>query len=98
MCVHCDLSLERDQSTTDFETDGVCRGLLFTPPSTSARVQSRVEFADLVVVCALTTLGVTWDYKRVPGWYQVAGTIYESTAAYMYQYMVSTRTRGSPVA
>ena len=41
------LSLARHQSTTDFDPDSACGGPLFTPPSTSARVQSRFEFVEL---------------------------------------------------
>ena len=76
MCVHCDLSLERDQSTTDFETDGVCRGLLFTPPSTSARVQSRVEFAELGGGISSIYQVVVPGATGITGWYQVSGTTY----------------------
>ena len=35
------------KSATDFDPDGVFGGPLLVPPSTSARVQSRVEFVEL---------------------------------------------------
>ena len=48
------VSLERHQSATDFNPGGVCGGPLFSPPLTSARVQSRFEFVKLgTYICAL---------------------------------------------
>ena len=45
--VRLSLSLARDESTNDFETDRVCGGPLFAPPFSSARVQSRVELVEI---------------------------------------------------
>ena len=45
--VHSRLSLERHQSAFDFDPEGVCGGPLFSPPFTSARVQSRFDFMEL---------------------------------------------------
>ena len=85
--MHWDLFLERHHSATNFNHDDVCGSPLFAPPSTSARVQSRFEFVDLVVVCALTTTGVTgitvW-YQRGTSWYNAR---YTRAPEYMYKYI-----------
>ena len=77
-------ALARHQSITDFEKDGVCRGPLFAPPSTSVHVQSRVEFMELGRGMCSNYQGQVLGVTGITGWYQVPGTIYESTV-YMYE-------------
>ena len=84
LCVNWPLSLARHQSTTDFESDGVCGSPVFAHPSTSARVQSRGEFVELGRGMCSNCQGEVPGVTRITGWYQVPGTTYESTV-YMYK-------------
>ena len=47
VCVQWHLYLERHQSATDFDPEGVCGRPIFAPPLTSARLESRFEFVEL---------------------------------------------------
>ena len=49
----------REEITTDFETDGVSEAPYIASPSSSVRVQSRIEFAELGQV--------KWPTCQVPG-------------------------------
>ena len=87
-CVSIDLSPRTPPKHTDFESDGVCGGPLFAPPSTSVRVQSHFEFVELGGMCS-NYRRRHWHYRLVPGWYQlVPRTVYESTVpGIMYEYI-----------
>ena len=88
MCAYWALSLAHHQSSTDSESDGVCRGPLLAPPSTSSRVGNRFSWWRLVMLCALTTTGVTGiTSMHLAG---VPWTIFEST-------VVCTGAKCSPV-
>ena len=83
VCVHWRLSLERHQSTIDFDPGGVCGGPLFAPPFTSARVQSRFEFVELGNMYS-NYQGEVPAVTGITGWCQlVPRTIYESTVRYI---------------
>ena len=58
---------------------------MFAPPSTSARLQSRVEFVELGRGTCSNYQGEVLGVTGITGWYQVPGTIYESTAVHMYK-------------
>ena len=78
-CVHWGLSLARRQSTTDFDTDGVCGSPLFAPRSTSARIQIYFEFVELgcgMDMCS-NYQGEVPVVTGITGWYQVPGSIRE---------------------
>ena len=79
VCVHWGLSLARCQSTTDFDTDGVCGSPLFPPRSTSARIQHHFEFVELGCGMSMCSnyQGEVPVVTGITGWYQVPGSIRE---------------------
>ena len=89
-------ALARHQSTSDFDDDGVCGGPLFALSYTSARVQSRAEFVELGRGMYSNFQGEVPGVTGITGWYQVPGTIYESTA-YMYENIWYVQVPGSLV-
>ena len=97
--VHWGLSLERHQSATDIDPEVVRVGPLFSPPSTSARVQSRFEFVEIGGDICSNYHTRHWDYRLVPGWNQLESrTIYESTSStYVRLCMVCAGTKGASV-
>ena len=97
VCVHWPLCLARHQSTTGCESDGICGGPLFAPRSTSARVQSRVEFVELGGGMCSNYQGEIPGVTGITGWYQVPDTIHESTV-YMYENIWYVQVLGSPAA
>ena len=96
VCVRWALSIAHQQRATDFEPGGVCGGSVFSPPSTCARVQSRIEFMEPGGGLCSNYHKRQWDYRLVP-----AGTTHcireHSTRYYVRVYIVFTGTRGSPV-
>ena len=95
--VSIDLSPRTPPKHTDFESDGVCGGPLFARPSTSARIQSRFEFVELGGGMCSNYQGDVPGLTGITGWYQVPGTIYDSTL-YMYENIWYVQVPGSPVA
>ena len=76
-CVHWALSLQRHRKSMDFGPEDVCGDLLFCPPFTSARVQSRFEFVELGGDMCCNCQGEVPAGTGITGWYQlVPGTIY----------------------
>ena len=88
VCVHCAFALARHESFTDFESDGICGGPWFTPPSAFFCLRRKPFW---VLGAARSTCTNCHErhlqYKHVPGWYYlVTRAIYESTV-YMYGYI-----------
>ena len=87
VCLHWRLSLERHQSATDFDPEGVCGGPLFAPPFISASVRNRFEFVELGGDNHMYSnyQGEVPAGTGITGWYNlVPHPIYERTV-YMYE-------------
>ena len=90
VCVLWGLSLAHHQRWTDLAPYGVCGGPLLRSPSTSARVQNGFEFVglggDMCSNCHRCHCNYSLVRQQARGTrHQVTGTIYERTAAYMYE-------------
>ena len=66
VCVQWHLYLERHQSATDFDPEGVCGRRIFAPPFTSAHLQRRssVELGSNMYFAYTATRVFVWDFIR----------------------------------
>ena len=62
-CVHRGWSIERHRKSTDFGREGGRGGPNLAAPSTSARVQNRVEFVELARDMSSNWHKRHWDYR-----------------------------------